>query len=217
MFSNFVVAERLKGFQKGEYKSIKNNKKDIFKSIKTVCDLKPTLHKLIAGGMDLVESANGCIDYLWVNRSQCFDGANFYKYKKDVAETPTAPGGQQSWTAPGSQQSWTAGAETKITPIYFTSGGAGKIAPLNTFDLFECGENITVNEAKCLCASDSSEFGNCVVVLNKTTFQKMGIEIIVKDNMVIGIFPTSHGTFELPAGYYSGMVRVICFTNPTFC
>ncbi len=185
----------IKGFQDGEYKSIKNNKKDILKSFKTVCDMPPTLQKLIAGGMDLVESANGCIDYLWVNRSQWFDGAIFHKYKKDVSETTTA------------------GIETKI---HFTSSGAGAIAPLNTFDLFECGDNITINEAKRLCASDSNEFGNCVVVLNKTTFEKMGVEIIVKDHMVIGIFPTSHGTFELPAGYYSGTVRAICSTKNSF-
>ena len=94
------------------------------------------------------------------------------------------------------------------TKILFTSGNAAHITPLNHFDHFECGDNVTHNEAKRL-SSDSDEFGDCIIVLNKTLFEKMGVQVLIKDHAVIGVFPTTNGTFELPAGYYTGSVRLM--------
>ena len=88
----------------------------------------------------------------------------------------------------------------------FTSGNAAHITSLNHFDHFECGDNIAHNETKRL-SSDSDEFSDCTIVLNKTLFEKMGVQVLIKDHAVIGVFPTANGTFELPAGYYTGSAR----------
>ena len=184
----------------GEYKSAKNWKSTLSPHIKTVDKLTPQDRIKITGGMQIVQVAKDVFDRFWNIRSHWCDGTDLHKYNKDVSEHAEHSGD---------------------TKILFTSGNAAHITPLNHFDHFECGDNVTHNEAKRL-SSDSDEFGDCIIVLNKTLFEKMGVQVLIKDHAVIGVFPTTNGTFELPAGYYTGSVRRILPihsspSNPSFC
>ena len=174
-------------FVVGEYKSAKNWKSTLSPHIKTVDKLTPQDRIKITGGMHLVQVAKDVFDRFWNIRSHWCDGTDLHKYNKDVSEHAEHSGD---------------------TKILFTSGNAAHITPLNHFDHFECGDNVTHNEAWRL-SSDSDEFGDCIIVLNKTLFEKMGVQVLIKDHAVIGVFPTTNGTFELPAGYYTGSVRRI--------
>jgi hypothetical protein len=177
----------------GEYKSVKNQKKTIFDHIKSLESLTKNYQKCITGGMHLLQVADNAVNHIWNNRSHWYDGTHIHKFKRDVTEH-------------------TGTSATNDTKILFTSGNAARITPLNHFDLFQCGDNITHNEAKRL-SSDSDEFGDCIIVLNKTLFERMGVQVLIKDQAVIGVFPTANGTFELPAGYYAGSVSFLVLSR----
>ena len=174
-------------FVVGEYKSAKNWNSTLSHHIKTVDKLTPQDRIKITGGMHLVPVAEDVFDRSWKSRSHWCDGTDLHEYNQDVSEHADDSGD---------------------TKILFTSGNAAHITPLNHFDHFECGDNVTHNEAKRI-SSDSDEFGDCIIVLNKTLFEKMGVQVLIKDHAVIGVFPTTNGTFELPAGYYTGSVRLM--------